>query len=137
MPPVSHFQRWNLILIPGISFAVFYTGAAMNTARAFGPAVISGFPQPNHWVVRNTCHGYLINSSDNTEIALDYSIGSVPFLALYLVQASMRFSSSMWPSFILLGADFMADTSKATHTGGFLLCRPPLTTMNHPLIPLR
>ncbi|KAL0956464.1 hypothetical protein HGRIS_002610 [Hohenbuehelia grisea] len=30
-------------------FAVFYTGAAMNTARAFGPAVISGF-QDSHWV---------------------------------------------------------------------------------------
>ncbi|KAI9454706.1 aquaporin-like protein [Russula earlei] len=31
-------------------FAVPYTGAAMNTARAFGPAVVSGFPNDSHWI---------------------------------------------------------------------------------------
>jgi len=31
-------------------FAVPYTGAAMNTARAFGPAAVSGFPNDSHWI---------------------------------------------------------------------------------------
>ncbi len=33
-------------------FAVPYTGAGMNTARAFGPAAVSGFPNDSHWIVR-------------------------------------------------------------------------------------
>jgi len=31
-------------------WAVYFTGAGMNTARSFGPAVITGFPYDSHWI---------------------------------------------------------------------------------------
>jgi aquaporin related protein len=45
---LTNWFKFNGVKIPAVQ-AVVFTGASMNTARAFGPAVFTGF-ESDHWV---------------------------------------------------------------------------------------
>ncbi|KAN0092680.1 Aquaporin-like protein [Tylopilus felleus] len=82
----------GLTLFVGHLFAVFYTGASMNTARAFGPAVVTGFDFPGHskhwvyWV--GPFLGSLVGAAFYTLLK------SVNYLELNPAQASTRVEDS-------------------------------------------
>ncbi|TFK50319.1 aquaporin-like protein, partial [Heliocybe sulcata] len=40
----------GLTLFVAELWSVYYTGGSVNTARAFGPAVVTGFPDGHHWI---------------------------------------------------------------------------------------
>lgn len=87
MPSVSASIAPAILTHRHPSFAVYYTGAAMNTARAFGPAVITGFPDNYHWIVSPPYHPPLIISIG---VLPPNSTGSDRSLALSSALHSMR-----------------------------------------------
>ena len=65
-------------------WSVYFTGAGINTARSFGPAVVTGFPYGSQWVV---CSPLLSLSyvPDAHLLHLQYWVG--PFLGALLGSA--------------------------------------------------
>ena len=71
------FRPW-LWLIPPFSWSAYFTGGALNTARAFGPAVVTGFPYETQWVVRTIFSKLRVSS--HIGLVLGWSVpGVVPW----------------------------------------------------------
>jgi Major intrinsic protein len=66
----------GLTLFAGELFALEFTGGSMNTARSFGPAVVTSFAN-SHWVVRPSlpCSATHIRTCTRTDGVLQYWLG--------------------------------------------------------------
>jgi len=86
MPSVSASIAPAILTHRHPSFAVYYTGAAMNTARAFGPAVITGFPDNYHWIV-SPYHpiGYIDSGLTSKQYWLGPFLGSLLGTSFYAI----------------------------------------------------
>ena len=83
------FRPWPW-LITSASWSAYFTGGALNTARAFGPAVITGFPYGTHWVVCTVFSKLRVSSHW-------FSIGLARAWGRSLGQGSIRFLSGGFP----------------------------------------
>lgn len=79
------------ILAPlAIGFALFstqlagiqYTGAAVNTARAFGPAVVNGEFVGSHWIYVGLTFISLLDEKTKSRILADLFLNLRPFVLL-------------------------------------------------------
>jgi aquaporin related protein len=80
----------GLTLFVGELFALEFTGGSMNTARSFGPAVVTSF-QNSHWVVRPP----LLCPATETDEILQYwlgpTLGSVLAAVFYRVLKTLNY----------------------------------------------
>jgi len=81
----------GLTLFAGELFALDFTGGSMNTARSFGPAVVTSF-QNSHWVVRPS---FPCSATHETDKILQYwlgpTLGSVLAAVFYKVLKTLNY----------------------------------------------
>ena len=81
----------GLTLFSGELFALDFTGGSMNTARSFGPAVLTSFGN-SHWVVRPSLS---FSATHGTDIILQYwlgpTLGSVFAAVFYKILKTLNY----------------------------------------------
>ena len=81
----------GLTLFSGELFALDFTGGSMNTARSFGPAVVTSFGN-SHWIVRPSLS---CPAAHDTDVMLQYwlgpTLGSVLAAVFYKVLKTLNY----------------------------------------------